>query len=761
MTFGGTLDSSNSGGLTKLGNGMLTLLGSNSYTGNTLVTSGTLALGSGLALQDSTLDTSGSGVLSFGGLSAATFGGIINGGSLALTNAVSAPLALTVGGNGASGTYSGLLSGSGGTLTKVGSGTFALTNAGDSFGGGTYVNGGSLNFANGALGSGNITFGGGALQWASGNTIDVSSRIATIASGQAAMIDTNGNPVSFAHALTGSGGLTKLGLGVLTLSASNGYSGATTISGGTLVLANSNAVSLSTVAVNAASGLQFASGIGAFNLGGLSGSSSFTLADLGASAVSVSIGGDGQSTTYSGAMSGSGGSLTKVGSGLLRLANANSYGGGTTISSGTLQLGNASGLGSTSGSLTVNAELDVNGLSPTVGALSGSGTIDNVAGGSSPTLTIGNGGGNGTFSGVIQNSSGALGLAKTGAGTQVLSGNTTLGGSLSVAGGMLQAQGTITTSGIPSITGGTLQFQGASNTSIQTSSSGYFNLSGSGAIVIQNSASVSSAGIVFLGGLASGGPAYVNQSGGSFTISGSDTLGGSYSRALTIGDYPGETSTYTLSNGLLNVPNGPTLVGWAGVGLLNISGGTANLREVLIGQNQPGGSGTLTLSNSGNLYIGSGGIQPEPSGYTINLNGGTLGALASWTGAAAMTLGGSATIDTAGNTIGLTAAVSGNGSLTKVNSGLLTLSTANTYTGNTLVSGGTLLLGSGLALQNSTFDTSGSGALSFGTLSSATFAGLTNGGSLSLTNTAAGPVALSVGNNGASSTFWAASAAAA
>ena len=45
--------------------------------------------------------------------------------------------------------------------------------------------------------------------------------------------------------------------------------------------------------------------------------------------------------------------------------------------------------------------------------------------------------------------------------------------------------------------------------------------------------------------------------------------------------------------------------------------------------------------------------------------------------------------------------MSGVGSLTKTGSGTLTLNLANTYSGNTLVSQGTLLVGNSLALQNS------------------------------------------------------------
>ena len=117
------------------------------------------------------------------------------------------------------------------------------------------------------------------------------------------------------------------------------------------------------------------------------------------------------------------------------------------------------------------------------------------------------------------------------------------------------------------------------------------------------------------------------------------------------------------------------------------------------------------------------------------------------------TSGSGAAFDTAGYSVTLTGSLSGPGSLTKVDSGTLTLATADTFAGNTLIGGGTLALGSPLALQNSTLDSSGSGILSFGSLLSATLGGLTGPGRLSLGNTASVAVALSVGNNDANTTY--------
>ena len=53
---------------------------------------------------------------------------------------------------------------------------------------------------------------------------------------QTAYLDTGANNVTFAHGISGAGGLTKLGVGALVLSANQSYTGATNVNAGTLVL---------------------------------------------------------------------------------------------------------------------------------------------------------------------------------------------------------------------------------------------------------------------------------------------------------------------------------------------------------------------------------------------------------------------------------------------------------------------------------------------------------------------------------------------
>ncbi len=125
-----------------------------------------------------------------------------------------------------------------GGLTKLGSGTLTLTGT-NTYTGNTNINVGTLNFnATAALGAAtnSVVFGGGTLQYASGNTTDLSTRTVSINAG-GGTIDTNGNNVTYSSAIgnAGAGGLTKAGAGRLQL-APNGLTstGGLNINGGTL-----------------------------------------------------------------------------------------------------------------------------------------------------------------------------------------------------------------------------------------------------------------------------------------------------------------------------------------------------------------------------------------------------------------------------------------------------------------------------------------------------------------------------------------------
>jgi autotransporter-associated beta strand protein len=242
---------SGNGNLLQMGSGDLTLTGSNTYMGATTISSGTLQLGNG-----SIAGTLGTGPLTDNG-----------------TLAFNLP---------ANSTFSGVIGGSGG-LAQMGSANMILT-ASNTYTGATTVSGGALQIGTGGTGA------------SIGSTSGV-----TLGNNAAIVLDHSDN-VTFSSVIGGTGSLTQMGSGVLTLTASDSYVGTTTIGGGTLQVGNGGALGTGLVLDNAA--LVF-SGSGTHNL--------------------------------SDPISGSG-SLTKSGSGTLILSGSNTYGGGTTITSGTLEI---------------------------------------------------------------------------------------------------------------------------------------------------------------------------------------------------------------------------------------------------------------------------------------------------------------------------------------------------------------------------------------------------------------------------------------
>ena len=123
------------------------------------------------------------------------------------------------------------------SLTKVGTRALYLTNTNNTYAGGTYLAEGILNIASeGSLGSGALNFTGAATLQAAGN-VNLGSRAVNIASGVIASFDTNGNAITVGGVISGSNsGLTKNGLGTLTLTGSNSYTGITALQNGTLKL---------------------------------------------------------------------------------------------------------------------------------------------------------------------------------------------------------------------------------------------------------------------------------------------------------------------------------------------------------------------------------------------------------------------------------------------------------------------------------------------------------------------------------------------
>jgi fibronectin-binding autotransporter adhesin len=554
---------------------------------------------------------------------------------------------------------------------------------------------------------------------------------------------TNGTGSTLALAVNNSGA------GVTTLSGSNTYSGGSILNDGTLTSAvaggfgagnvtvnptgttnsavdnatlNTNGSIASTAAVTVNSEASDGGfGIGTINFNGsapmiasLSGNGDVVLNN--ATATTLTIGNSSNlNSSFSGVISnGSGsGNLVKSGTGILLLSGINTYNGTTSILAGTLQLGNASALPSNTlsggSNLNIAGTLDLNSYSITLGSVAtGVGFITNgSAGSNTSTLTI----------------------ASTGTLLQTLtdSNNTTAGT------GMLEltvSGGTLTINSANTYTGGTTVGASGALSFSNATSLGTGTITDNGILIInQNGTTIANA-------LAGSGIIYANNLGGGGT---STTLSGNMS-AFT---------------GTLNIGTG---------------GGKLALTDATNGQ-QISSSATVDILSGGTLFIGTG----LKYGSSLILNGGStgegLGQLRMengtvWSGS--VTLAANTTIGGNNNNASISGVISDGGlgfGFTKLGSEVLTLSGANTFSGQTQVSQGSLLLLNTNALQDSTVNSNGftvSGGAnqsvvfdSSVTTDTFTFGGLTGTGTLALVNNAATPqaVTLAIGNNNTPQTF--------
>jgi alpha-L-fucosidase 2 len=249
------------------------------------------------------------------------------------------------------------ISGSGmagpGSLNKSGQGTLTLSGA-NALSGGMILSGGTLTVGNaGALGTGMLTLNGGTLN--NNGNYTLTNNIMIAGSGSAIQLG-SANNLTLSGGMAGNGSLSLAGDG-------NGQSiflsGPNTMAGGTVsVQNNSTCVRLASASAGNPNvdwvfnnpganteTLDFASGTISF--GSLSGAGVLQGNVPGGNAMNVTVlvGGNNHSTTFSGILHdnkwGTGPvSLTKVGNGTLTLTGANDYSGTTTVSNGELVIAN-------------------------------------------------------------------------------------------------------------------------------------------------------------------------------------------------------------------------------------------------------------------------------------------------------------------------------------------------------------------------------------------------------------------------------------
>jgi autotransporter-associated beta strand protein len=706
-SFGNTI--SGSGGLTQIGTDNVTLTTANAFGGNTSIYGGSLIISNINALQNSTLNyNSFGGSLTFGTVTSATFGGLEGNQNLALSNASSAAVALTVGGNSQNTTYSGNLTGIG-SLTTAGNGTLTLSGAntytgtttiGDiglnitgslgtsgAYSGAISMNAGTLNL-NGATvyaaslsnngnvinvyNSANVTLSGGLYlntnNGVAGGVIDITSGTVTANSAQdgrdglnyGTTFQTAGSTVDGFYVNGGTLNITTtLNLGGNTTSNQSSASfrqdsGSTTV-GGITTITDDNGGRLSLLDLSG----------GAFTDGDTSGTGILVGGVWPSVYAELLVRGTGVLTTPKITLGNSSqttgddqfyaiGGTTYIGSG--GIVNGGATGTITGVQFGLASSTVAPIIGGTSNwSSSVGFTLanDSAGASPIIQAANSSGTAENIV-----------------LSGTL---SGTGGLTKTGAGTLTLTGANSYAGITTINAGTLNINGEYALGGSVysglTFNGGTLQyanpFPGTNGltdvTENSTAAAEPVLISSGGATIDTNGSNVTFRHT--LGGGGSGGLTVADTAGtGSLTLDAAATYTGATiinsGATLKLGDgTSGHDGTIASSSGVTD--NGTLIYNRYGANSTSLAiNGTGNVTVSGPGSQKlatsSGYTGTTTVAAGGTLIV-SGGL----TGTTTVNDNGTLEADANINSATTINVGTGATLSGNGGTVGPVSDVGG------------------------------------------------------------------------------------------------------
>jgi fibronectin-binding autotransporter adhesin len=502
-----------------------------------------------------------------------------------------------------SGKLNGVSGSTWGGFNKLGAGTLILTNAANGNAQGMRLNGGTLQFVSGALHA-NVSGSTGyaadfqansTLQWATGNTQDLSaSSQIKIGDGITATLDTNGNNVTLGTAFVlgtnSTGALTKVGTGTLILTGANAYTGLTTVSNGTLQIGNGgtggslgtgavvdnsalvyNLVGTSTTATLPAAGI---TGSGTLNvtadtivLNGnvaTSNSQTYTATTAGANNHGIRVVGS-PSTTLS---TTGGASITLSGDvGYTSAGQGGALTVDTSSGNGTVNLfisiGRSNSLYPVN-SVTVNAgtgTINVTGTNAAAGwggcpvSLTGAVNITGNVAYNTGLLTI-NSTANGSVSG---NLSGSMSLTKQGAGSLTFSGTNSYSGGTTISAGklLLASTGSLGSSSAVTVQStGALGGTGTVNGSVNVS--GAINvLDGSAGTLTLNGGLTTNANSSLY--MEVGSAADLLKITGAFTVSGSTAINITALPGLTGGTYT--LASFTSATNLGNLTLGSTIVG--------------------------------------------------------------------------------------------------------------------------------------------------------------------------------------------------------
>ncbi len=624
------------GTLTKIGTGTLTLTNAaNSYTGSTNINAGILSISANGNLGGA------AATLSFGGGTLQTTTA-----SFAIPRAVSLATAGTFETVAVTTTLSSAVTGVGGSLTKTGTGTLTLTNAGNTYSGGTTINNGTLSLTGAGilLSTGAVSVNSATSIFdisgiaAAGLTIGDLSGVASssvVLGTKALTIGTATASTTFAGVISGAtGSIVKQGSGTVVFSGTNTYGSGTTISAGTLsVTADANLGAVGGV-------LTMNNGTLKTNGFGVTIARDISLAPAGIFDT------NGATHTFSGAIGGVGGTLTKIGSATLVLTNGtNSYTGLTTINEGTLSYGVtgaiASGNSVTVGdgvtgstfsidatmgtplNVTINALSDMVGNSPSTAIL-----LSSILG--SGTLNLGVG-----TRDININPTGAdIFPGRITGGVLSASTDPTTGNRLTKAGTSTLTLTNATSSFISRtfVANGVLEVQNGSALGAAGASSAVYVRNATGPATLQINGSITLPKTIFINGIGSGGNGAIRSTTGTNTLSGNLTIG------WTGTGEAAAASAIQVDAGSLTVTNvvaGSSNFTKTGGGTLTFSGAAANTYSgtstvngglFILNKNSPTGGtqaiGGPAVITSGTLQLGSPNQILDTT--TVTIGGGTF-----------------------------------------------------------------------------------------------------------------------------------------
>jgi autotransporter-associated beta strand protein len=568
-------------------------------------------------------------------------------------------------------------------FTKDGAGILRVDGTSTAYTGAATISAGTLQIGNN----------GGGGQLGTGNIINNSSFVLRRAAAFTLVNNVSG---------TGSVSFQLNSSSAVTLNAPNTwtYSGTTTLSptasgiyGGRVILAASDRLPTNTLLNLTASGASLVKfDLAGFNqtIGGLSSAGSVSTVEITSSASLSTLTVAGTNvTTYAGLLSGNL-ALTRAGTGTLTLSGANTHTGGTIVNSGTLKLGDPVALAGPAGFLAVNGgTVDLNAFSAFVGGIGGTGGVITNASGVPVTLTVDTANTMNYAGGIQDNGTASISLSKSGTGVQKLTGFNNYSGSTAITAGTL-ALGTVgaaTNSIITVDDGATLGVVVTTAGTTLTPSSLTVGSFGAGAAIN-----------CFLGSL--GNPTAPVLAPGALTVNGTITFNVNFdSTGLTVGRFAllkhASVTSLTTALGMLpprvtahlalNVPNSsidlvvdsvsPTDTKWRGH-----NGPDWDINTTVNWTNS--GSGLTTYQEP---YVPGEPVKFDDSAVTSLVN------LTTTLSPASVTV----TNSVRDYTFSGPGAIAGTTALTKSGSATLTIANDNTYAGGTIISAGTLRVGSG------------------------------------------------------------------